>query len=509
MNPQSRLPHALALPDALPATSDFVDGAWQPCDVRLGFDLENPDTGERLRPAFGSAADRIETALTAATALHSAGAWRGLPYEDRARALESAAAAVERAADQIVATEAFATGVPLTQTSGLGVILAGAFRIAAAQLRGGLLRRAAPGHGRHPVLVRHEALGPALCVLPYNAPAPMAAHKAASALAAGCPVVIKAPELVPYGTQLLVEAAALGLAASGAPAAVLQLLHGDAATGAGLVADERIRVVSFTGGTEAGRKIGAVCGPALKPVQLELGGNNPLLVLPGADPAVAGRMAAELLTTLNGQWCRALGRLILPADLASEVLDATGRELATLRAGGPLSPETTYGPLAHSRHHAALTAGVRALTSAGAKAATWTEVPTRGSHFAPLLITGAPESATRRELFGPVAAVHTYEGMEEALYLANSTGYGLEGYVCAADPDDGLRAAARIVAGEVKVNGSSVMSLHTDTPRPAWGASGLVDEGSAETLLHFTGTRVTGVEAGFALHTAHRNREDG
>ncbi|MFJ6797230.1 aldehyde dehydrogenase family protein [Streptomyces sp. NPDC091268] len=489
-------PHPPAAPpDQLPGTADLVDGGWQPCTVPLGFDLEDPDTGEPVRPALASSPERVDGALAAAAALHASGAWCGLQDEDRARALESAAGAVEAAARHIVTAEAFATGVPLGQTTGLGVILSGAFHIAAAQLRSGLLRRTVTGPGGHPVLVRRAALGPALCVVPYNAPAPMAAHKAASALAAGCPVIVKAPELVPYGTQLLVAAAARGLAAAGAPAASLQLVHGDAATGARLVADERIRVVSFTGGTEAGRRIGAVCGSALKPVQLELGGNNPLLVLPGADPEAAGRMAAELLTTLNGQWCRALGRLILPARLAQEVLDATGRELAALRAGAPLAAGTGFGPLAHSRHHAALTAAVRELTSAGAKAHAWTAVPARGNHFAPRLITGAPEAATRRELFGPVAAVHTYASEEEALYLANSTGHGLEGYVCAADPDDGLRVAARVVAGEVKVNGSSVMSLHLDTPRPAWGASGLVDEGSAETLLHFTGARVTGVEA--------------
>ncbi|MFD3934650.1 aldehyde dehydrogenase family protein [Streptomyces sp. NPDC058611] len=479
----------------LPGTADLVGGAWEPCTVPLGFDLEDPDTGEPVRPALSSSAERVEAALAAAAALHASGAWSGLPDEDRARALESAAAAVEAAAEHIVAAEAFATGVPLGQTAALGVILSGAFHIAAAQLRSGLLRRTVTGHGGHPVLVRRAPLGPALCVVPYNAPAPMAAHKAASALAAGCPVIVKAPELVPYGTQLLVEGAARGLAAAGAPPTVLQLVHGDAATGALLVADERTRVVSFTGGTEAGRRIGAVCGLALKPVQLELGGNNPLLVLPGADPEAAGRMAAGLLTTLNGQWCRALGRLIVPAALAPEVLEAAGRALAALRAGAPLAPGTGFGPLAHSRHHTALTAAVRELTSAGAEAHTWTEIPARGNHFAPHLITGAPEVGTRRELFGPVAAVHTYEREEEALYLANSTGYGLEGYVCAADPEHGLRVAARIAAGEVKVNGSSVMSLHLDTPRPAWGASGLVDEGSAETLLHFTGARVTGVEA--------------
>ncbi|TXS12909.1 aldehyde dehydrogenase family protein [Streptomyces sp. ms191] len=482
-------------PTGWPVTADLVAGTWEECAVRLGPELEDPDSREVVRPAFGSSAERVEAALAAADALHASRAWCGLPDEERARALESAAAAVDGATERIVTAEAFATGVPLAQTAGLGVILAGAFLVAAAQLRSGLLRRTVAGSGGHPVLVRRAALGPALCVVPYNAPAPMAAHKAASALAAGCPVIVKAPELAPYGTQLLVEAAARGLAEAGAPPGALQLVHGDASTGARLVADERVRVVSFTGGTEAGRRIGAVCGQALKPVQLELGGNNPLLVLPDADPEAAGRMAAQLLTTLNGQWCRALGRLIVPSALAPAVLDAAGRELSALRAGPPLAPGTGFGPLAHSRHHAALTTAVQELTSAGATAHAWTEVPARGNHFAPLLVTGAAETATRRELFGPVAAVHTYEHEEEALHLANSTGYGLEGYVCAADPEHGLRVAGRIAAGEVKVNGASVMSLHLDTPRPAWGASGLVDEGSAETLLHFTGARVTGVEA--------------
>ncbi|MFD3677026.1 aldehyde dehydrogenase family protein [Streptomyces sp. NPDC058613] len=489
------------LPDALPATSDLVAGSWRKCVVHLGFHLENPDTGARLRPALGSSDERLEAALAAAAAVHASGAWAARSTEERALALESAAEEIDGSRDAIVAAESFATGVPLAQTTGLGLILAGAFRIAAARLRGGLLARQLPGRGGRPVVVRRVGLGPALCVVPYNAPAPMSAHKAASALAAGCPVIIKAPEIAPYGTQLLVEAAARGLARAGAPAAVLQLLHGDASAGARLVADDRIRVVSFTGGTAAGRAIGGACGQALKPVQLELGGNNPLLVLPGADPAVAGRMAAELLTALNGQWCRALGRLILPASLAADVLDAAGQELAALTAGDPLASGTGFGPLAHSRHRSALAYAVRSLTAGGAKAHSWTEVPERGNHLAPVLVTGAPEASTRQELFGPVAAVHTYEQEEEeALYLANSTGYGLEGYVCAADPAEGLRVAGHIVAGEVKVNGSSVMSLHMDAPRPAWGASGLVDEGSTETLLHFTGSRVSGEEQAPAGH---------
>ncbi|MEV6162058.1 aldehyde dehydrogenase [Streptomyces sp. NPDC052052] len=483
--------------------ADLVDGRPGDCPpLPGGPHRQNPFTGEDLDPVRASTDTRADAALDAADRVHRSGVWATLPDADRADALDAAADAVEARAGDITLADSFGSGVPHTQTAVLGVILGGAFRLAAARLRDSVLRTTATRPDGRTVTVRREALGPALCVVPYNAPAPMAAHKAASALAAGCPVLVKAPEINPYGTQLLVEAATAGLTGAGAPPAVLQLLHGDAAIGARLVADDRVRAVSFTGGTAAGREVGAACGHALKPAQLELGGNNALVVMEDADTATAARIAAELLTTLNGQWCRALGRLVVPAARQAELVDAIGEVLAGLRTGDPLDPATGYGPLAHARHRDSARAAVAALTRRGAKEHAFTPVPDQGNWLAPLLLTGAPEEHAREEIFGPVATVHPYEDLDEAIALANATGYGLEAYVTGQDEEAALAAAARIRAGEVKVNGSSVLSLHMDTPRPAWGLSGLVDEGTDETMLHFTGSRVTGVEGGFALHTA-------
>ena len=124
-----------------------------------------------------------------------------------------------------------------------------------------------------------------------------------------------------------------------------------------------------------------------------------------------------------------------------------------------------------------------------------------GNFLAPALVTGADPARTRDEIFGPVAAVHDYTTVDEAIALANGTGHGLEGYVVGTDEEAALAVARRVRAGEVKVNGSSVMSLHLDTPRPAWGLSGYSEEGTAETLLFFTNPRVVGVEGGFALRS--------
>ncbi|MGI5271790.1 aldehyde dehydrogenase family protein [Nonomuraea sp. CA-218870] len=459
-----------------PDTADLVDGGWARCTEDLGFDLENPATGEPVARALGSSPARVEAALAAAD--RAAAAWAGTPAERRATLLDTAAERLRGRVDEITALESFATGVPIGQTRALGLIVHGAFALAAAQISAGLLRADRDG-----VEVHHLPWGPALCLVPWNAPAPMAAHKTASALAAGCPVVLKVSEYAPYGTQALAEVLGEVL-----PPGVFQLVMGDARTGARLAGDPRIRAVSFTGGLAGGRAVAAACAGALRPAQLELGGNNPLVVLPDAGAGAAARAAAELLTSLNGQWCRALGRLIVPRPRLAELVAALGERLAALRAGDPLDPGTEYGPLVHSAH----LARVRAATArAGGQATAYGDMPGRGSYLAPTLITGADLAD---EIFGPVAAVVPYDTEEEAVALANATPYGLEGYVFGADEERALAVARRVRAGEVKVNGSSVMSLHLFTPRPAWGLSGLVDEGTAETIRFFTGTRVVGVE---------------
>ncbi|MFI6481806.1 aldehyde dehydrogenase family protein [Nonomuraea sp. NPDC050663] len=463
-------------PLVLGPTADLVDGAWAAATEDLGFDLENPATGEPVIRALGSSGARVEAALAAAE--RAAPGWAATSVEERAALLDAAGAALAGRVAEIVALEAFATGVPIRQTTPLGFIVHGAFPLAAAQLRAGLLSSERDG-----VEVHRLPLGPALCLVPWNAPAPMAAHKAASALAAGCPVVLKVSEFAPYGTQLLAEVLNEVL-----PPGVFQLVHGDARTGALLTGDPRVRAVSFTGGLAGGRAVAAACAAHLRPAQLELGGNNPLVALPDADVAEIARAATELLTTLNGQWCRALGRLIVPRPLMEQVVEATGDRLRALRAGDPLAQDTEYGPLVHSRHRER----VRDETArAGGHAVPYGVMPDKGNFLAPTLVTGVDLAD---EIFGPVASVVPYDTVEEAVGLANATPYGLEGYVVGADEERALAVARRVRAGEVKVNGSSVMSLHLFTPRPAWGLSGLGEEGTTETILFFTGARVVGVE---------------
>ncbi|MBY8860232.1 aldehyde dehydrogenase family protein [Nocardia sp. CA2R105] len=458
----------------LPDVRELVDGEWATPGVKLEVALQDPATGETLGPALASSADRLDRALTVAES-----ATGRIDPET----LEAIADTLDERLDRIARLDAFATGVPLRQTRLLGAIVSGSFRLAAGQIRGGAAR-----DDRDGVEVHRLPLGPALCLVPWNAPAPMAAHKVANALAAGCPAILKVSELAPYSAMLLAE-----VIADQVPPGMFQLVHGDAHTGARLVADPRIKAISFTGGVPGGRAVAAASAPLFRPCQLELGGNNPLVVLPDADSDTAARLAAELLTTLNGQWCRALGRLIVPAARAGELTEAIGVRLESLGAGDPLAPDTDLGPLVHFRHLATIRAAI-----GGRSFRTFGDVPADGNFLAPTLLDG--DSA--EEIFGPVAGVVTYDDVEDAVQLANAVPYGLEAYVCGSDTDFALTVARRIRAGEVKVNGSSIMSLHLMTPRPAWGVSGLGEEGTAETFRFFTGARVVGVEGRFALHTS-------
>ncbi len=496
MTATSSEPRAIEIPE----TGELIAGEWSTPTDQLDLVLEDPFRGERLTTAAATDLGAVDRAAAAAQAVHESGAWSDRSPVERAEVLDAVATALEGDLPRLAALEAFATGVPVRQTSMVGVIVPGAFRLAAEMLRSGVLVDHLDG-AQGQVEVHRLPLGPALCLVPWNSPAPMAAHKIASSLAAGAPTILKPSEYAPYATTEIARTVGAVLAEAGAPEGTFQLVQGGPAVGGRLVNDPRIRAVSFTGGLAGGRAIAAACAPSFTALQLELGGNNPLVVLPDADSAAAARHAVDLLTTLNGQWCRALGRLVLPADRADEILRLALERLADLQVGDPLDEATDLGPIVHSVHLARLRQAIAERTAAGGHAHSSTALPDGPGHFlAPTLLTGVPVAAAEEEVFGPVATVHTYDTEAEALALANGTPFGLEGYVLGEDLDRALAFARKVRAGEVKVNGSSIMSLHLMSPRPAWGLSGLGEEGTVETIRVFTGARVVGVEGGFALH---------
>lgn len=481
----------------LPPQRDLIAGEWrEPSITRRNPDgdahwIEHASNGSPVQEQRATDAAGIEHALATAWSLHTAGDWQATPVEERASLLDAMADDLAERVPTVAELESVTSGATIAVTTMFGFILHGAFRLASMQLRDGVLSRRFEGPAGSDVEVDRLGWGPALLLCPWNAPAPMAAHKAASALAAGCPVIIKPPERAPHGSASIGEASI----AAGLPSGLVQILHGGPDVAGPVMADHRIRAVSFTGGIVGGRAVAHACAEGLKPAQLELGGHSPLIILDDADPALVAEAAVALLVTVNGQWCRGLGRVLLPATRSDEYLAAIVAALAAVRIGDPLSPDVDMGAIVHSEHLAHLRARVAEFEAGGGTAIAPAPVPDGpGNWMSPTLVTGLDSSMTVDEIFGPVAAVHTYGTDDEAVGLANGTEYGLEAYVVGTDVDRAMAVGRRVRAGGVKVNGVSPMSLNLMAPRPAFGVSGLAEEGTAETICFFAGNRVVGVE---------------
>lgn len=483
-------PAEVTLQDGEVTLQNYIAGDWQPPAVELTRTVCDSNTGAPLLRQLGSTPLQIDTAITAANQAHKDAVWRNLPGRDRADKLTEIATALEALVDEMAELDARVTGVPITLTRTIGRVCGAAFRAAAELASEPTQIRKEPNF-----VVERLPLGPAAIIGPWNAPSGIACHKLASALAAGCPVVFKPSEWAPLSGQLIAAA----ISELDLPPGVFQLLHGDGMTGAALVGDPRIAAVSFTGGLQAGRAVAAACANQIKPAQLELGGNNPLIVLPGAkiNPVVDGIMYS--LTTLNGQWCRALGRLIVHESMLADVLDATMDRLAKLKAGSSMDAETELGPLVHEQHKAHVVDAIEAYRDMGGEVLQNTELPELAGWFvAPTLITGLDPQQTLEETFGPVATVHSYTNMEDAITLANQVPFGLAAYVFG-PREQAYSVAQQLETGMAKVNSVTLFSPHPSAPRPAWKLSGLGDEGTRETFEFFRGSRVIGVAEGIPV----------
>ena len=207
-----------------------------------------------------------------------------------------------------------------------------------------------------------------------------------------------------------------------------------------------------------------------------------------ADGIVAG------MTTLNGQWCRALGRLVVHESIQDQVVKAAMDKFKQIKVGDAMSMESQLGPLANEVHKGRIVDSINLLKQKGGQVHHSAPTPdSAGYYLSPTLITDVAPEETLEEIFGPVATVHTFKTDDEAIKLANQTPYGLGGYVYSKNESNAMEIARKINTGGVKVNGVSLLELNVDAPRPAWGLSGFGEEGTLETFDVFCGKSVVGI----------------
>lgn len=474
----------------LPAQLNYINGQWQQPEINLLRPLHNANTGEQMGWQYSSSELQIHAALQSASSSFASGRWSQLSYSERAAYLDKIAQNIGQHANSIEFCDSVQTGVLQALTKQFATVCALAFSNAANLLRTLPAEQHFAGNNQNAIVLERLPLGVAAIIAPWNAPSGIACHKVASALASGCAVIFKPSEWAAGSAQAIAQA----IVDADLPHGTFQLLHGDGIVGSALCADDSVAAVSFTGGAIGGAAVGGLCGAAIKPAQLELGGNNALVVLASADLDAAADGIITGLTTLNGQWCRALGRLIVHSSVEATLLDKITQRLAALKIGASTEADSQMGPLVHQGHWQHVQQRIAEYAEAGATLIRPSVVPTqlKGWFIAPTLITGLSGEQCLEEIFGPVATMHSFESLEQATQLANQTAYGLAAYVFG-EEQQAWHMARTLRAGVIKINGVSLFALRGDLPRAAWGKSGLGDEGTKETFEFFRGTRVIGV----------------
>lgn len=476
---------------AIPQPVNHIADEW--CEATPVADAWNldPNTLAPVHRAVSTPADEVERALRHAEASYDAGPWDQDARRERAAVLERVADNLEARLEDIARTDALTSGTPISVTRLVAVFLPHRIRATAADLRD-IPRVTALAAGGRDVRLHKVPWGPAAILTPWNGPSFIPAAKVVSAVAAGCPVVLKPSEHAPGSAQVVVEC----FVEAGLPSGALQLVHGAGDVGAQVTGDPRIKVVSFTGGPGAGRAIARAAAENLTVLQLELGGNNPVIVLDDADLDVTADGILAGMTKLNGQWCEGPGKVLAPRHLVGALVDALTERIGKLVVGHSLADDSQVGPISNAPHFRTLQERVEGLRELGAVVHRPALLPQLDGYFlSPTVAVGADASRATAELFGPVVSVHAVDSAEEALRIANANPSGLDAYVFGADTDRAIEVGARIVAGEVRVNGANVADLGDDSAQSFWGPAGIGGHGPAESVRVFCGERVVGVDS--------------
>ncbi|MFC7497214.1 MULTISPECIES: aldehyde dehydrogenase family protein [unclassified Nocardioides] len=429
----------------------YVGGRWIAPRGTERLTLVDPRNGDSIAEVVHADARDADAAVAAARAAFDGPDW---PLADRLAALTRLADALESRTEQIADTISAEMGAPaaFARQVQVGMPLA-------------TLRTTIEVAAEHPFEERlgdstvvAEPVGVVAAITPWNFPLHQALAKVGSALAAGCPVVLKPAETTPLTAYLLAEAAT----DAEIPEGWLSVLAGRGhVVGARLAEHPDVDLVSFTGSTAVGRTIAATAAGTVKRVALELGGKSPSVLLDDLDDdafAAAVRTSLGFCMMNTGQTCAAWTRLVVPDERYDDAV-ALAREVAASYV-----PGENLGPLVSEVQWERVAAHLRNAVEEGAEVVHGDAAPARperGFHLAPVVFGRVTPQMRigQEEVFGPVLAIQTHRGDDDAVVVANSTVYGLSAGVFGADPDRAFGVARRIRSGTVHVNGINTNRL--------------------------------------------------
>jgi aldehyde dehydrogenase (NAD+) len=434
----------------------FIGGRW---DAPAGggvLEVRSPATREVVGQVPLATTADLDRAVAAARRAFDDGPWPQLSLAERAGHVARLAEALRPRAGELDRLVPLESGIPVCFASGSSALPLVDYYVEVAQayevedVRPG--RPGVTGDG----IVRRVPVGVVAGITPWNGPVMQVLMKLVPALLAGCPVVIKpAPE-----TPLSANEVARAVEAAGLPPGVVSIVPGGRDLGEHLVAHPGVDHVSFTGSTRAGLQIAARCGADLRRTNLELGGKSAAIVLRDADLDEVLPTVAQYGYFFNGEACAALTRVLAPRDLYDEVAERMAKIVGEFPVGDPLDPATFVGPLVTEAQRDRVERYVEDGRSAGATVAVGGGRPSGlapgldGWYVEPTLLTGVDNSmaVAREEIFGPVVVVIPYDGVDDAVAIANDSSLGLAGGVFGSDEEAALDVARRLRTGHVGIN---------------------------------------------------------
>ncbi len=430
----------------------YIGGQWvssqgsEPPSV-----VVSPATGEAIAHIVRGNADDVNQAVAAARGAFEA--WSTRPHAERGACLLKIHEGLKARADDIATAISSEMGMPLRQSLPIqaGSPIA-AFKMYA-KMVDGFQWEEPVGHS----LVVREAVGVVAAITPWNYPLHQVAAKVAAALAAGCTVVLKPAELTPLNAFILAEV----IDAAGLPAGVFNLVTGrGTVVGEAMVTHPDVDMISFTGSTQAGRRISAQAAATIKRVALELGGKSASIILDDADFASAVKGSVQACFLNAGQTCTAHTRMLVPVARYEEAARLAVKATQAYRVGDPFDETSTMGPVASKAQQDTVQTYIQIGLDEGAELLCGglgmpDGVNPKGFYVQPTVFGRVrPDSRlAQEEVFGPVLSILTYEDEDDAVRIANDSIYGLSGGVWGASDERAKAVARRIRTGMVDING--------------------------------------------------------
>ena len=468
-----------------PDTRLFIDGEW--CDAADGRTLEvvNPATNDPIGKIAHAGREDMDRALAAAQ--HGFETWRRVSAFERSKIMRRAADLLRERAGDIARLMTMEQGKPLAEAK---MELMGAadtidwFAEEARRTYGRVVPARAAGVYQ---LVIKEPVGPVAAFTPWNFPVNQIVRKLSAGLAAGCSVIVKAPEETPASPAELLRA----YADAGVPKGVIGLLYGvPSEISEYLIPHPVIRKISFTGSTPVGKHLAALAGQHMKRVTMELGGHAPAIVFDDADLEAASKMLAASKFRNAGQVCISPTRFLVQERVYDEFVDRFVTAAESLKVGDGMAEGTQMGPLANSRRIEAMETGVADAVRHGAKLRTGgSRIGNKGNFFQPTVLTHVPVEAKfmQDEPFGPVAMINSFGDFDEAVTEANRLPWGLASYAFTRSARQANAIANAVEAGMMTIN--HIGLALPETPFGGMKDSGYGSEGGSEAIESYLSTK--------------------